>query len=325
MAELYTTYLGLSLKNPVIVSSSGLTDSVDKIRALESYGAGAVVLKSLFEEQIKFEAGRMIEHSDYPETNDIILSYARSNQVDNYLQLITDAKKQVKIPVIASINCISASEWVESAIRIEEAGADALELNVFFFPSNKDLRSDDFEQIYYDLALKIKSRVKIPIAFKLGQNFTSLVNVVDRLYYRGVNGVVLFNRFYEPDINLRDITFKSGEVFSSPAEISKPLRWIGIISEQVKQIDIAGSTGVHDGNGVAKLILAGAKAVMVCSALYKHGPEYLKQIIIELEDWMNTNSFESVNDFRGKMNYGKLSDPTIYERSQFMKYFSNYH
>jgi dihydroorotate dehydrogenase (fumarate) len=325
MADLSTTYLGLKLKNPVIVSSSGLTDSLDKLKILEQNGAGAVVLKSLFEEQIRFEAGKLLNDATHTEATDYVTNYSRSHTLDNYLNLIENAKKELRIPIIASINCLSSGEWIEFSKRIQEAGADALELNVFFFPSDKDFRSEDYEQTYYELALKIKSRITIPVSFKLGQNFTSLVNIVDRLFYRGIKGVVLFNKFYEPDIDIDNMTFKSGAVFSSASDISKPLRWVGIISKQVENIDIAASTGVHDGKDVIKLILAGAHAVMVCSALYKNGPEYLAVILKELDEWMNKNNVHSLAEIRGKMNYGKIEDPRIYERSQFMRYYSNYH
>lgn len=325
MADLSTTYLGLKLINPIIVSSSGLTDSIEKLKVLEKNGAGAVVLKSLFEEQIMFETGKLLSDATHTEASDYISNYSRSNTLDNYLNLIESAKKELSIPVIASINCISSGEWIEFSKRIQEAGADALELNVFFFPSDKDLRSDDYEQIYYDLALKVKSKVSIPVSFKLGQNFTSLLNIVDRLYYRGIKGVVLFNKFYEPDIDLEHLSFKSGPVFSSPSDYCKPLRWVGIISNQVENIDIAASTGIHDGQSAIKLILAGARAIMVCSALYKNGPEYLSIILKEMDAWMKKNNFHSIEQIRGKMNYGKIEQPRLYERSQFMRYFSSNH
>jgi len=324
MADLSTSYLGLKLKNPIIVSSSGLTDNIEKLKVLEKNGAGAVVLKSLFEEQIRFETGKLLSDATHTEAADYVSNYSRSHTLDNYIQLIQAAKKELSIPVIASINCVSSGEWIEFARRIQEAGADALELNVFFFPSDKDFRSEDYEQTYYELALKVKSRVNIPVSFKLGQNFTSLVNIVDRLYYRGIMGVVLFNKFYEPDIDLESMTFKSGAVFSTPSDISKPLRWVGIISKQVENIDIAASTGVHEGKDVLKLILAGAKAVMVCSALYKNGPEHIAVLLKEIEEWMAKSNIHSINDIRGKMNYGKIEDPRVYERSQFMRYYSNY-
>jgi dihydroorotate dehydrogenase (fumarate) len=323
MANLSTSYLGLKLPSPVIVSSSGLTDQVSKIKKLEEFGAGAVVLKSLFEEQINHEAGRMLEQTDYPEASDYLKVYTRSNSVSEYLKLIEDSKKAVKIPIIASINCVTADEWIDFAKNVENAGADAIELNLFFLPVDKDFKAEDYEQVYYDLAVRIRSKVGIPVAVKLGQNFTHLLQVIDKLYNRGVNGVVLFNRFYEPDIDLDNMKLKAAEVFSSPSDLSKTLRWVGMASEKMKQMEIAASTGIHDGKSVLKAILAGAKIAMVCSTIYKNGPEYLQTIVKDVNSWLDKNNFSSIDEIRGKLNYGKIKDPSVYERSQFMKYFSS--
>jgi dihydroorotate dehydrogenase (fumarate) len=324
MADLSTDFVGLTLRNPLIVSSSGLTDSVEKIQQLEKAGAGAVVLKSLFEEQILFEAGHLAETSDYPEADDYILHYTRSNSVDKYLDLIGQASSAVSIPVIASINCVSASEWTDFASKIEEAGADALELNVYFLPAGKDTNSKVYENLYLDIAEKVKRQVHIPVIMKLGMHFTQLVNLVDLLYHRGVDAVVLFNRFYSPDINTRDLKMISSEVFSSPADLRFSLRWVAIVSAMVDQVQIAGSTGVHDGQAIVKQILAGAQAVQVCSAIYKHGPEIITAMLDDLKAWMVQKDFSRLDAFRGSMNYKNLPQPQVYERSQFMKYFSGH-
>lgn len=313
------------MRNPVIVSSSGLTDSVEKIRKLEEAGAGAVVLKSLFEEQILFEASRLSEQSDYPEADDYLRHYTRTNNVDKYLDLVEAAVKETRIPVIASINCISDSEWFDFARKIEEAGAHALELNVYFLPSGKDTGSRIYEKLYLDIAEKVKSRVDIPVVMKLGPNFTNLVNLVDLLYHRGIDGVVLFNRFYSPDINIRDMKMTSSDVFSSPSDLRFSLRWVAILSSLVEQVDIASSTGVHDGEAVIKQLLAGAHAVQVCSAIYKHGPEHITKMLDELSKWMEEKNFAGLDAFRGMMNYDSIPDPQVYERSQFMRYFSDHH
>lgn len=323
MAKLNTSYLGLNLSSPVIVSSSGLTDQVTKIKKLEEFGAGAVVLKSLFEEQINHEAGKMQEQSDYPEAYDYLKVYTRSHSVSEYLQLIENSKKSVKIPIIASINCVTADEWIDFAKSVETAGADALELNLFFLPMDKDFRAEDFEQVYYDLAVKVRSRIKIPVSVKLGNHFSHIVQVIDKLYHRGVNGVVLFNRFYEPDIDLDQLKLKSAEVFSNPADFGRTLRWIGIASSQVTKVDYAASTGIHDGKAALKAILAGAKVAMVCSTLYKNGPEYLRTILQDMNEWLDLHHYTSVDEVRGKLNYASIKDPAVYERSQFMKYFSS--
>ena len=325
MADLRTDFVGLKLRNPLVVSSSGLTDSVEKIRKLEEAGAGAVVLKSLFEEQILYEAGHLSRSSDYPEADDYIQQYTRSNSVDQYLDLIEEASSAVSIPVIASINCVSSTEWTDFATKIEEAGASALELNVYFLPAGRDASSQVYEKLYLDIAEKVKRRLKIPVIMKLGLHFTHLVNLVDLLYYRGVDGVVLFNRFYSPDINTKDLKMISSEVFSAPADIRFSLRWVAIVSAMVEQIHLAGSTGVHDGQGMVKMILAGARAVQVCSAIYKKGPEIIGSMLDELDQWMEGKGFAQLDVFRGSMNYKNLPEPRVYERSQFMKYFSSHH
>ena len=325
MPNLEVNYLGLKLKNPVIAGSSGLTSTVDKIRALEETGAGAVVLKSLFEEQINYEVGSLVEGHDYPEAEDYIKNYTKSNSVESYLKLIEEAKKSVSIPVIASINCVSAQDWTGFSRRIEEAGADALELNVFFIPTDKFKSSGDFENIYFDLASQVTGIVKIPVAMKLGNNFTNITGTVDRLYALGIKGAVMFNRFYEPDIDIERMKLSSSDVFSSPSDLRHVLRWIALVSDKVSLIDISASTGVHSWEAVVKQLLAGAKTVQVCSVLYKKGIREMANLVQGLEEWMKKKGLRSVDEFRGKMSYRKIPDPSVYERSQFMRYFSSIH
>ena len=322
MSQLETTYLGLKLKNPVIVGSSSLTSSVEKIKEIEAKGAGAVVLKSIFEEQIKFEAGKMANGSDSPEAWDYVNHYVKQNTIAEYLDLIKKAKEEVNIPIIASINCVSAKEWTGFAKSIEEAGADALEVNVFVLANDKNAPSEQYENVYFDLAEKLKNTIKIPFAFKLGQQFSNLVGFVQKL---NVPGVVLFNRFYAPDIDIDEMKFTSSEVFSTPADIRNSLRWVGIMSSKISDMDFAASTGVHDGKAVVKQILAGASAVQVCSTLYKNGIDHLEKIIQEVEEWMNKKGYNRITEFKGKMSYNQIEDPLVYERSQFMRYFSNIH
>ena len=323
MSNLSVSYLGLKLKTPIIVGSSGLTDTADKVAKLAENGAGAVVLKSLFEEQIKFEAGSMLADSQYPEAEDYLMNYVRSNSVDSYLKLIEDSKKKVDIPVIASVNCVSAGEWVSFTKLAEEAGADAIELNVYFLPTTTEHNSEYYEKIYYDIVTAVKAEINIPIVVKIGQNFTNIPVFVENLYKRGAKSVVLFNRFYAPDINIDKIVFAPAEVLSSPQEIRNSLRWVGIISSIVDEIEVCASTGIHNSASVIKQLLAGACAVQVCSALYKNGPGYLKTLNDELKQWMHKNTFDEVKEFIGRLNYKHIKDPTVFERSQFMKYYSD--
>jgi dihydroorotate dehydrogenase (fumarate) len=323
MIDLSTNFAGLSMKSPIIVSSSGLTSSVDRIKKVAAAGAGAVVLKSLFEEQINYEVGNMSDGHDYPEAGDYIRTYARENSLGQYLSSIREAKEAVDIPVIASINCVSASEWIDFAAKIADAGADALELNIYFLPINKETNPREYEKTYLHLVSEVKKRTSLPLIIKLGNGFSNITWMVNQLYQRGAAAVVLFNRFYAPDINTDDLSFGSAEVLSTPAELRNSLRWIGIVSSQVDQLDLAASTGVHSGMAVVKQILAGAMAVQICSVLYRNGLDYIKDMTVEMLKWMEKNQYKSPDDFRGKMNYGSLDDPSVYERAQFMKFYSS--
>jgi dihydroorotate dehydrogenase (fumarate) len=325
MIDLSTTYGGLKLKSPLIVSSSGLTSSVERIKKMEQAGAGAVVLKSLFEEQIMFEVSTMSTESDYPEAADYMNAYARENSLESYLSMIREAKAAVGLPIIASINCVKSNEWVDFAKKMEQAGADALELNIYFLPIEKDKDSRTYENAYLDLVSSVTRVSSIPVMVKLGHGFTNITWMVHQLYQRGAASVILFNRLYAPDINTSDLSFGSAEVLSSPADLRFPLRWVGIVSSQVGEIDLAASTGVHSGLAVVKQILAGATAVQVCSVLYRNGIEYLRDMVDEMKGWMQKNNYSSPSDFKGKMNYSNLKDPSVYERAQFIKYFSKMH
>jgi dihydroorotate dehydrogenase (fumarate) len=324
MANLQTNYLGLNLKNPIIVSSSGLTSNIESIKKLEANGAAAVVLKSLFEEQILHEAGSLSVHSDYPEAEDYLKAYVTSNNVEKYIELIDKSKKAVGIPVIASINCIYDSKWIDFASKIQEAGADALEVNVFLLPTNSKNTSEYYESVYFSLAEKLREKISIPISFKLGDHFTNPLRIIEQLWFRKVKGVVLFNRFFAPDIDIEKMSVIPAEVFSNPSDLRDTLRWVAITSHEVSKIDISASTGIHNGDAVVKMLLAGATSVQVCSTLYKNGHAHLKNLIGFLDQWMERRGFNNVEEFRGLMNYGKVGDPDVYERSQFMKYYSSH-
>ncbi|HBS88626.1 MAG: diguanylate cyclase [Bacteroidetes bacterium GWF2_38_335] len=325
MANLETTYMGITLKNPIIISSSGLTSTAAGIKKIEEQGAAAVVLKSLFEEQINYDAGEVLKKdlSGSPEADDYVRGYIKSNSLDSYLQLISDTKKSVKIPVFASINCVSAADWTDFAKKIEKAGADGIELNINFVPNNPDLPAAEIEKQYLEVFEKVKAAVKIPVAVKISAGFTNVLYIINQLKNRGAAGVVLFNRLYEPDIDLNTMSITATNVFSSSGDLRQSLRWIGIASSKIDKIELSASTGIHDGESAFKMILAGAKTVQICSVLYKSGLKEISNILTELEKWMEKYNYKKLDEFRGKMNYKSISNPLAYERSQFMKYFSS--
>lgn len=323
MIDLKTQYAGLTLRNPIIVGSSGLTTKPEKIKEFEKAGAGAIVLKSLFEEQIEMQGATMLDPADFPEAVYYVREYFKANQVNNYLKLIQSVKESCSIPIIASINCYKADAWIDFARQIEMAGADALELNVFFLQTDLQYEFDKNRQLYIDIVRRVKETVSIPVIMKLGKYFSNIPDIVDVMKVHGADGVVLFNRYYQPDIDINTLQLVSGNVFSSHSDLSDTIRWTAIVSGKVPNVSIAASTGVHDWEDVIKCLLAGASAVQMCSALYTHGPEILTQILTCMEEWMMQANFSNINQFRGRLNYANISDPAMYERSQFMKYFAN--
>lgn len=326
MANLETSYMGLKLKNPIVVASSGLTNSVEKIKSLEQAGAAAVVLKSLFEEQINSEVSHLINKDPqnlYPEAEDYIWNYTRNNSVTAHLELLKEVKKQVSIPIIASINCVTAKEWVVFAKDFEKAGADALELNLFVVPTNRSQSGAEIEKLYIDVLTQVKKQVNIPVSVKIGFYFSNLIEMVEKLMAHGASAVTMFNRFYEPDINLEKLELSASEVFSSPADIRRTLRWVGLVSAALPKVEIAASTGIHDGQAVAKQLLAGAQVTQLCSVIYIEGSQVINGILTDLEAFMDKWNFETIDAFRGRLSYAKIEDPMLYERSQFMKYFSS--
>ncbi|MBC8004371.1 MAG: dihydroorotate dehydrogenase-like protein [Verrucomicrobia bacterium] len=325
MTSLETKYMGLNLRNPIVVASSGLTNSLEKIKNLENAGAGAIVLKSIFEEQINNEVNHLINRDPqnlYPEAEDYIWNYTRNNSITRHLSLLSEAKKELTIPIIASINCISSAEWTVFAKEFEDAGADALELNIFMVPTDRFKSSAEIEEMYLRIIAEIKKQVKIPVSVKIGFYFTNLVSMADRLMAHGASALVLFNRFYEPDINIEKMEIVPSEIFSSPFDIRRSLRWTGLISSQLPKVEIAASTGIHDGEAVIKQLLAGAQVTQVCSSIYINGTPVIEKMLNELRSFMWKNSFEKIEDFRGRLSYSTIPDPMLYERAQFMKYFS---
>ncbi len=323
MIDLSTTYMGLKLKNPLIVGSCGLTHSVDSIKNLEEHGAAAVVLKSIFEEQILLECNSL--HADHPlhtEEADYINYYTKHHNLDNYLDMIRETKKNVNIPVIASINCASsAKEWGSFAENIQDSGADGLELNMFILPGDIKQKGCDLEQRYLDIFNEVKDKVSLPLAAKISYHFTGLANIIFDLSVRA-SGIVLFNRFFRPDIDIEKEEITAAHYFSQPEEMDIPLRWIGMLSKEVK-CDLAASTGVHDGNCIVKCLLAGAKVVQSVSAIYKNGPEHIQTMLDQLTAWMKKHKYKTIAQFNGKLAQENIKNPVLYERTQFMKYTSS--
>ena len=322
MTQLKTTFAGLSLRNPVIISSSSLTNSAEKNKKLELAGAGAIVLKSVFEEQIMMEAHHMATYES-PEGNDYLSTYVRSHALNEYISLIEESKKLCTIPIIASINCFSHAEWTDFARTVEVAGADALEINILSLQTEKEYQCGSFEQRHIDIVSNLKKQISIPLIVKLGANFTNPIALINQLYANGANAVVLFNRFYQPDINIDTMTYAAGDIFSSPADLANGLRWTAIASAQVPQVDYAISGGVHDGKAIIKAILAGASAVEICSVLYQRGNQVIADMTQELSQWMNKQGYETLSEFKSSMNALSTGASNPFERTQFMKYFSS--
>lgn len=323
MANISVKYLGLSLKNPIIASSSGLTSNIKSIVELEKAGVGAIVLKSLFEEQMMSQAEHLNSNDATGEAYDYLQNYVKSNSLDKYLSLITECKKSCKIPIIASINCFSKGDWSDFASKIEKAGADALELNIFYLSTSKKEDAKSIEEKYLDTVSDVVKKVKIPVSVKMSSHFTNPLYMADKLYQRGAKGVVMFNRLYQPDIDVNNFTFTSAPVFSTPNETAEALRWIALSSAEVDTVDYAASTGVHSGEDVVKMILAGASAVQICSVLYEKGNGVVKEMLSFLEKWLKNNNFIDIKQAVGYMNSSRKEAGAVYERAQFMKYYSN--
>ncbi|HAR37531.1 MAG: diguanylate cyclase [Bacteroidetes bacterium GWD2_45_23] len=323
MINLETSFAGLKLKNPLIAGSSGLTNSIQKIRELEEAGIGAIVLKSLFEEQIENHSEKLSQLTDYPEAADYINTYIEMNHVEKYLDLIRAAKEVCSVPIVASINCYKSARWVDFAKTIQDAGADALELNLFVLNAG-EFHDSYLEDTYVNVVRELKKTIRIPLIIKMAKNISNLPGLVGKLKALGADGVVLFNRFYQLDIDIKKMEITSGPVFSNPADFSDTLRWTAIVAGRVPDFDVACSYGVHTWEDVIKGILAGAGGIQLCSVLYEQGTEVIGDILTLMEEWMQQSNYDRIEEFRGKLSYANIESPALYERVQFMKYFSNY-
>lgn len=320
MANLTTTYLGLELNNPVMVSSSGLTGSIDGIKKSADNGAGAVILKSLFEEIIvaqNEELEQAIIQTEHPEAYGYIEAELGIQMgTKPYLRFIEDARKATDIPVIASVNCTSARWWVSYAKDLESAGAHALELNISHFPQQTG--EEAIEQRYADIVAEVTGRVDIPVAVKIGDSFTTLWDTLRKIADAGASGLVLFNRSYGIDIDLKSRQFVPAMSFSAPEEMVNTLRWVGLASDALF-CDISASTGIHDAKSALKMIMAGATTVQVCSAIYKNGFGYLAEMIEDMDAWLEKECIASVEDLRGIAHKNTADEDVLLHRLQYLK------
>jgi dihydroorotate dehydrogenase (fumarate) len=294
---------------------------MEHLKACEDAGAGAVVLKSLFEEQIISDAGKETQNLDpriHAEAWDYSRVMSEEYVLDSYLKLVEDAKKELSIPVIASLNCVSAGKWIDYADRFEQIGADALELNTFVVPTDERLTSDEIESVYFHIIEKIKQKVSIPVSLKIGHHFSGMAHVMKEFVDRGVDGLVLFNRFYRPDVDIESLELVPANVLSVPQEMTLPLQWIALMSGRL-QCDFSATTGIHDSGGVVKQLLVGAQTVQLCTILLKNGVDYINVVLTGLENWMKRHNFSSVGDFRAKLCQENVDNPAAFERSQYIK------
>ncbi len=327
--DLTTRYLGLNLRSPLVPSASPLSDETDNIRKMEDAGAAAVVLHSLFEEQLSVEQRAMEYHlTQGTESFGEALSYFPEPQEfvtgpEAYLEHVHKAKAAVSIPVIASLNGTTLGGWINYAKQIQQAGADALELNVYSIPTDTDQTSAAIEQTYIDILRAVKAVVRIPVAMKLSPFFTNMAAMARRLDQEGVNGLVLFNRFYQPDIDLETLEIRPNVLLSTPQALRLPMRWIAILFDRIKA-DLAATSGIHTAEDALKMLMAGASVTMLCSALLSNGIEYIREVESGICQWMFEHDYESVQQLQGSMSQKYCSDPAAFERAQYMRALLSY-
>lgn len=318
-------YLGIEIESPIVAGSCGLTNNIDNLVKLEQAGAGAVVLKSVFEEQIIFDIKRnlsmMAPVDSYGMSYEYVAAHVADDSLNAHFNLIKEAKKRLHIPVVASINCYSFENWMTYTKRFQEAGADALELNMAILPYETTLSCEDVDRLFSDIITTLKKSVSIPVSIKVSQNFTDMANFMQHLSWMGINGITLFNKPLNADIDIEKMELTHAPSLSSPEELYNTLRWTAILSNKLR-CDISASTGVHTPDDVVKLLLAGAGTVQVVSSLYKNGVEYMKTLNDGLRDWMKRHDYESVDQFRGKLAVKNNESASLFFRTQFMKYFA---
>ena len=327
--DLSTKYLGLNLRTPLVPSASPLSEELDIIRQMEDAGASAVVLYSLFEEQLRLDREELNHHLEhgtfsfsesltyFPEPEEFRLG------PEEYLKHVSNAKAAVKIPIIASLNGSSVGGWTEYAKAIQQAGADALELNIYYIPTDMDLPSAQLEQTYLDILKAVKTVVTIPVAVKLSPFFTNFANMARRFDLAGADGLVLFNRFYQPDIELESLEIKPNILLSTPMAMRLPLRWIALLYGRIGS-SLAATSGIHRATDVVKMLMAGADVTMLCSALIRHGVRQLTTIERDLVAWMEEHEYSSVTQLKGSLSQKNCPEPSAFERAQYMKAISQF-
>jgi dihydroorotate dehydrogenase (fumarate) len=322
--NLKTKYLGLTLRTPLVPSASPLSENLDNIKRMEDAGAAAVVMHSLFEEHLSFERHQFLHHmTEGTESYAEALSYVPDIQdlpvgPESYLDEIVAAKAAVSIPIIASLNGSTPGGWIDYAKRIEEAGADALELNIYWIPTDLELAGDEVERRYVEIVAHVKRVVSIPVAVKLSPFFSSFANIAKQLVDNGADGLVLFNRFYQPDINLESLDVSPNLLLSSPMAMRLPLRWIALLYGRLKA-DFAATSGIHSGRDVVKMLMAGADVTMLCSVLLRKGIRYIATIEHELEEWLEQHEYHSVAQLKGSLSQVKCPIPAAFERAQYVR------
>ena len=327
--DLTTNYLGLKLRSPLVVSASPLSEEVDNIKRMEDAGAAAVVLYSLFEEQLRQDRLEMNQNLQqgtesfaesltyFPEPNEFKLG------PEEYLKHIAAAKKATRIPIIASLNGSSAGGWTDYAKQIQQAGADALELNIYYIPTDLNLTGTEVEMTYLDILKSVKSNVSIPVAVKLSPFFSNFANMAKRLDQAGANGLVLFNRFYQPDIELESLEVKPNILLSTPMAMRLPLRWIALLHGKLKA-SLAATSGIHRASDALKMLLVGADVTMLCSTVIRHGIPQIAMIEREMVEWLKEHEYESVSQLKGSLSQKNCPEPAAFERAQYMKALTGY-
>lgn len=322
--NLSTQYLGLNLRSPLMVSANPLTEKVSNLKQMEDHGASAVVLYSLYEEQIRQERQALFHHMTHGTDSfaEALTYFPEPGEyragTEGYLKLIQQAKQALGIPVIASLNGVTPGGWTSFAQKMEQAGADALELNVYYIPTDASVSGEAVEQTYVDILKAVKASVKIPVAMKLSPFFSNFAHMAKMLDEAGVDALVMFNRFYQPDIDLETLELKPNVLLSTPQALRLPLTWIGLLYGRIKA-QMAATSGVHTGEDIVKMLLVGASVTMTASAILRNGIPYLRQMEEGLLRWMHDHEYESVAQMRGAMSQMNAEDPSAYERAQYMK------